>query len=56
MDDDLTCEELWIRLPVFQHLKVYTRTMLEQNWSRLNEADSSLLNFLESHQGDFARR
>ena len=39
VDGDLTEEQMLIGLPVLQHLKVDTRTLLEQNRNQLDETD-----------------
>lgn len=41
-DDDLPCEDLLIGLPVLQHLKIDTRTLLENNRAELGGADCTL--------------
>jgi transposase InsO family protein len=44
-DDELSCEDLLIGLPVLQHLRVDTRTLLENQRAALDGADcSSVLN------------
>ena len=45
-DDDLSCEDLLLGLPVLRHLQVDTRTLLEGRVSRLDCADCSHIGYL----------
>lgn len=41
-DDSLTCEDILIGLPVLRHLRVDTRTLLEDNYTSLHGTDCAL--------------
>lgn len=40
-NDDTACEDLHIALPVLRHLRIDSRTLLEQKWSALFGTDCS---------------
>ena len=55
-DDDLAYEDLWIDLPVLEHIRVDTRTMLEAQRLAMDATDCILNTRTGTNHGEYFSR